>query len=113
MAEDNLIRIALLGFGLAGETFHGPLISVTPGMRITTVVTSDPERQARARRAHPDATVVDRVDDFDRLSRDHELVVVATSNRSHAPLARAALEAGLAVVVEKPMAPTSVEAREL
>jgi predicted dehydrogenase len=113
VANDRVIRTALLGFGLAGSVFHGPLISATPGMRIATVVTSDPERQRRARREHPDAIVVSRVDDFDVLARDHELVVVATSNRDHAPLARAAIEAGLGVVVEKPMAPTSLQAREL
>ena len=111
MTGDGETRTALLGFGLAGSVFHGPLIAATPGMRITTVVTSDLERQARARLQHPGATVLGRVDDFAALARDHELVVVATANREHAPLARAALEAGLAVVVEKPMAPTVAEAR--
>lgn len=108
-----MIRTALIGFGLAGRVFHGPLIATTPGMRIATVVTSDPERQARAAQEHPGAAVVPGVDDFDLLARDHDLVVVATANRHHVPLARAAIEAGLAVVVEKPMAPTAAQARDL
>ena len=48
-------------------------------------------------------------DGADRL----DLVVVATPNRTHVELARRALEAGLPVVVDKPLAPTAAEAREL
>jgi predicted dehydrogenase len=113
VGHEAVIRTALIGYGVAGSVFHGPLISAAPGMQIATIVTSDPERQQRARREHPGANVISRIDDFDVVARDHELVVVATANRHHVPLARAALEAGLAVVVEKPMAPTAVEAREL
>ncbi len=40
-------------------------------------------------------------------------MVIATPNRSHVPLALAALEAGLHVVVDKPVAPTAAEARRL
>lgn len=113
MGHDGEIRTALVGFGLAGGVFHGPLISATPGLVLATIVTSDPERQRRARHDHPGAAVITRTDDFDAIARHHELVVVATSNRYHAPLASAALQAGLAVVVDKPMAPTAAAAREL
>jgi predicted dehydrogenase len=44
---------------------------------------------------------------------DHDLVVVATPNRSHVPLGLAALQAGLPVVIDKPMAPTAEEGRRL
>ena len=44
---------------------------------------------------------------------DHDLVVVATPNRFHVPLGLAALEAGLPVVIDKPMAPTAEEGRRL
>ena len=46
-------------------------------------------------------------------SADHDLVVVATPNRFHVPLGLAALEAGLPVVIDKPMAPTAEEGRRL
>ena len=42
-----------------------------------------------------------------------DLVVVATPNRQHVPMARAALAAGLPVVVDKPLAPTAAEGRAL
>jgi scyllo-inositol 2-dehydrogenase (NADP+) len=40
-------------------------------------------------------------------------VVVAAPNRAHVPLARASLRAGLPVAVDKPLAPTAAEGREL
>ena len=102
-----------MGYGLAGSVFHAPLISATPGMTLATVVTSNAERAERARLAHPEARVVDRVDAIWDAARDHDLVVVATANRAHVPVATAALDAGLDVVVDKPMAPTSDAARQL
>ena len=107
------IRVALIGYGLAGAVFHGPLISSTPGMSLATIVTRDPERRARASSDHPDAQLLTGVDPLWQGAADHDLVVVATPNRSHVPLGLAALEAGLPVVIDKPMAPTAEEGRRL
>jgi scyllo-inositol 2-dehydrogenase (NADP+) len=107
------IRVALIGYGLAGAVFHGPLISSTPGMSLATIVTGDPERRARASSDHPDAQLLAGVDALWQRAADHDLVVVATPNRSHVPLGLAALEAGLPVVIDKPMAPTAEEGRRL
>lgn len=106
------IRVALIGFGLAGELFHAPLIATTPGMRLATVVTSNPVRAQRAAQSYAGAQVVSSVEPlWDR--KDLDVVVIATPNRTHGPLAERALEAGLAVVVDKPFAPTAHEARLL
>ena len=43
-------RVGLIGYGLAGSVFHGPLLAATPGLEVTTIVTADPDR-AGARRA--------------------------------------------------------------
>jgi predicted dehydrogenase len=107
------IRVALIGYGLAGAVFHGPLITSTPGMSLATIVTGDPGRRARASSDHPDAQLLADVDPLWRRPADHDLVVVATPNRSHVPLGLAALEAGLPVVIDKPMAPTAEEGRRL
>jgi predicted dehydrogenase len=107
------IRVALIGYGLAGAVFHGPLISSTPGMSLATIVTGDPERRARASSDHPDARLLAGVDPLWLRAADHDLVVVATPNRSHVPLGLAALQAGLPVVIDKPMAPTAEEGRRL
>ena len=111
--REGPIRVALIGYGLAGAVFHGPLISSTPGLALATIVTSNPERRARANGDHPDAVVLTDVEALWKRSGEHELVVVATTNRSHVPLALAALEAGISVVIDKPMAPTAREGRDL
>ena len=110
---DDPIRVALIGYGLAGAVFHGPLISSTPGMSLATIVTRDRGRRARASSDHPDAQLLAGVDALWERPADHDLVVVATPNRSHVPLGLAALEAGLPVVIDKPMAPTAEEGRRL
>jgi scyllo-inositol 2-dehydrogenase (NADP+) len=58
----------------------------------------------------PDVRGLDRAD---QLWEDHDLVVIASPNRTHVPLATAAIEAGVPVVVDKPFAPTAAEARDL
>jgi predicted dehydrogenase len=107
------VRVALIGYGLAGASFHAPTIAATRGLRLATIVTASLERQERARREHPAAHVVDRVDAIFADPSGHDLVVVATPNSTHVPLALAALAAGQAVVVDKPFAPTADEARRV
>ncbi|WP_156726638.1 Gfo/Idh/MocA family oxidoreductase [Streptomyces apocyni] len=108
------LRVGLIGYGLAGSVFHAPLIAAVDGLELDTVVTSNPERQAQARAEHgddlrcvasPDA-LWDRADALD-------LVVIASPNKTHVPLAQAALKAGLPVVVDKPLAGSAAEARQL
>ncbi len=101
--------VALVGYGYAGKTFHAPLIAAAEGLRLHTVVSS----QGEAVKADwPEAKVVS---DLDAALADPEveLVVIAAPNDRHAPLARQALEAGRAVVVDKPFTLTAAEARDL
>ncbi len=107
------IRTAVVGYGLGGSVFHAPLVEAVPDLTLASIVTADPERAARARASHPGARVVPDVDALWAAAEDHDLVVVSTPNRSHVPIALAALEAGLHVVVDKPLAPTAAEARRL
>ena len=107
------LRVGLLGYGLAGRAFHAPLIAACPGLRLAAVVSRDPDRRAALRVAHPDAIALDTPEQLFERASELDLVVVATPNRSHAPLARAALTAGLPVVVDKPFAVSAEEARAL
>jgi predicted dehydrogenase len=107
------LRVALIGFGLGGRAFHAPLIGATPGLRLATIVTANPERRAEAARAFPDAHLAESADWIWANADRHDLVVITTPNRYHMPLARAAIAAGIAVVVDKPMAATAAEAREV
>lgn len=105
------LRVGLVGLGLAGSAFHAPLIATTPGMRLAAVATTSPERRAQLHREHPGARAADTPEQL--LDGSVDLVVVASPNRTHVPLARAALEAGLPVVVDKPLAGTAAEAAAL
>jgi predicted dehydrogenase len=105
-----MTRVGLLGYGIAGRVFHAPLISSTDGMDLVAIVTANPERQAQARAAHPDAKIVT-ADELFEL--DLDLIVVGTPNKTHVEYAKRAIDKGVAVVVDKPFAPTSAEAEEL
>ncbi|MEH0934127.1 Gfo/Idh/MocA family protein [Micromonospora psammae] len=107
------LRVGLLGYGIAGRVFHAPLIAATPGLRLHAIVTASPERREQARHEHPDARLVDDADLLWRSADALDLVVVATPNSQHVPMARAAIAAGLPVVVDKPLAPTAAQGREL
>jgi predicted dehydrogenase len=103
------VRVAIIGYGLAGSVFHAPLVAATDGLEVATIVTSNPERQEQARREHPQARVATRAEE----AFDADLLVVATPNDAHAPLAREGIDRGLAVVVDKPLALSAAEGREL
>jgi len=107
MAAD--LRAGILGYGIAGRVFHAPLIDSTPGLTVSAIVTTDPERRAGASAAYPDAVLLDTADEL--FAAEIDLVVVATPNKTHVPLALAAIAAGIPVVVDKPFARTSAEAR--
>jgi len=108
MAPD-VLRAGLVGYGFAGQTFHAPVLSSVPGMVLAGVASSNPDK---VRADWPGAAVVPDVDAL--VARgDIDLVVVATPNAQHHPVARAALEAGKHVVVDKPFTLDAVQAREL
>lgn len=109
LRPDTSIGVALLGFGFAGHTFHAPFITTTPGLRLRVVASS---QSARVTAAYPDVRVV--ASPIEAIAQDDvDLVVIATPNDSHAPLAEAALRAGRHVVVDKPFTVTLGEARTL
>jgi predicted dehydrogenase len=104
------LRVGIAGFGLAGRVFHAPLIAATDGLSIAGIATRDPERRAQAQAAHPEAVLVASVGE---LWDDIDVLVVATTNDAHVPLAIQALDRDLAVVVDKPLALSATGAEEL
>jgi scyllo-inositol 2-dehydrogenase (NADP+) len=112
-SHDGPLRVAIIGYGLAGAVFHAPLIAATSGMVVAAIVTSDSERRIQALRDFPKVTLYGRVEELWRDAARYDLVVIATPNRLHVPLGIAALQAGLPVVIDKPMAPSVAEAQKL
>src|SRR5215467_138528 len=107
------IRVGIIGYGLAGSVFHAPLVASTAGMVVAAIVTKHAERQARAQRDYPSATIYADADNLWADPSQLDLIVVAAPNRAHAPLGIAALEAGLPVVIDKPLAPSAAEGEQL
>jgi predicted dehydrogenase len=111
------IRTAIVGYGLAGSTFHAPLIVADPAFELAAIVTANPERRAQAAAAHPAATLIEDADALFARAQELQLdlIVVASPNRTHVELARRAIdhERPLAVVVDKPLAATALEAKDL
>ncbi|MYS18840.1 Predicted dehydrogenase [Streptomyces sp. DvalAA-14] len=107
------LRVGLVGYGPAGSFFHAPLITSTPGLALDTIVTGDQQRRQQARAEYPDVRFAAGADELWDRAGELDLIVLASPNRTHVPLATAALAAGLPVVVDKPLAGTAAEAREL
>jgi predicted dehydrogenase len=106
-------RVALIGYGLGGAVFHAPLVAAVDGLELAAIVTRNEERRARAQREHPQAALLASAHEVWERAENLDVVVVASPNRLHVPLARAAIAAGLAVVVDKPLAASAGEGRKL
>jgi len=102
------LQVALLGYGFAGKTFHAPLLTPVPGLRLTHIVSSD---SAKVKKDY-DVTVLAKAEEAFALP-EIDLIVIATPNIAHFDLARKALNAGKHVVVDKPFTNTVAEATEL
>ncbi len=103
------LRAGLVGYGFAGQTFHAPVLSAVAGLELAAVASSQPGK------VHADWPGVDVVPDVEALLRrnDIDLVVIATPNAQHHPLAKTALAAGKHVIVDKPFTLDATQAREL
>jgi scyllo-inositol 2-dehydrogenase (NADP+) len=102
-----VLNVGLVGFGFAGKVFHAPVIRAVEGLHLTTIVQRSGARDAR----YADVDFVRSVDEL--LTRPVDLVVIATPNTSHHPIATQGLLAGRHVVIDKPFATTLAEAEEL
>lgn len=104
-----------LRFGVVGYGYWGPHLarnlSRLPMSQVTHIADLSPERRREARSEHPSARVIDGLDAV--LNSDVDAVVVATPIRTHYPVARAALECGKHVLVEKPLADSVAHAEAL
>jgi len=103
------LRVGLVGYGYAGKTFHAPLIAAVPALELAAVASSD------AAKVHADwPGMAVQASPAELLARDDlDLVVIATPNDTHFPLARDALMAGRHVVVDKPFTVALADARAL
>jgi scyllo-inositol 2-dehydrogenase (NADP+) len=107
--KTGIVHLGLVGFGLAGQAFHAPLVRAVPGLKLACIL----ERHgALAQQKYPDVRVARTLDE---LLADEEirLCVIATPNSSHFDLAQRCLLAGRDVVIDKPFTATFEEAAKL
>ena len=104
------LRVGIAGYGLAGRYFHAPLLKGC-GFEVVAIQTSNPDRSAHALTDFPATTVVSTIEEL--IEQQLDLVVVASANLVHAKHALAAINAGIPVVVDKPMGRTLAETREI
>ena len=104
----STLNVALLGYGFASKTFHAPLLTHVPGLRLTHIVSSD---SAKVKKDY-DVTVLAKPEEAFALP-EIDLIVIATPNITHFDLASKALKAGKHVVIDKPFTNTVAEATEL
>jgi predicted dehydrogenase len=106
------IRIGLLGCGGIARVVHLPLLRRIRGARITALADADASRLAEARPHAPEARYVA---DFQPVVEMPEVdaVVIALPPAVHAAAAIAALAHGKHVYLEKPLATTLPEGRQV
>jgi len=107
---DAPIRVGIVGYGLAGRVFHAPFLAASPDYRIALVSTSDADRAAQVRERHPGADVVASADELFARSAELDMVVIASPASAHLRQGLQALDAHLAVVMDKPFVATVDEA---
>lgn len=112
MSPGPPLRVGIIGYGDAGRGIHARLLRAA-GLRVTDVVTRDPERAAAAEsdwagvRVHPDVTTLL------RRAGELDLLVIASPTGRHVEHALAAVDAGVRVVVDKPLGVDAASAREV
>jgi predicted dehydrogenase len=104
-----MIRVGLVGFGMAGRVFHAPLISSVEGLQLAAVL----ERHTdKASERYPGIVTYRSLEAM--LADDSlDLFVVATPSGTHFEVATQLLAAGKNIIVDKPMSPTSAQIAEL
>ena len=100
-----MVRAGLVGFGLAGKVFHAPLLSSVEGVELAAVV----ERSSNEAAARYPGIKTYR--SLSEMLRDTSLnlIVLATPSGGHFELAKAIIEAGKDLVIDKPVCPTAAE----
>lgn len=106
------INTGLIGFGTGGKIFHAPIITSLPNFNLAMICTANEESVAIIKSLYPNTKIAS--DPLMIINEPTiELVIIATPNSEHFPLAIKALKAGKHVVVEKPFTVTSAEADSL
>ncbi len=108
------VKIVLVGCGAVSTLYYAPALQALQQSGMSQVVAlfdPSPESMTRLNRSFPQAICLQNLDQLSHSGA--ELAIIASPPRYHAEQAIRALEAGLAVLCEKPMALTVAEGRAM
>ncbi len=105
------VRVAVIGCGYWGPNLIRNFAE-TPGVELTAICDRNPAALDKLRRRYPS---VSGIADYRNVISDPgiDAVAIATAVEAHYPIARAALERGKHVLIEKPLASTVREGEAL
>jgi scyllo-inositol 2-dehydrogenase (NADP+) len=103
------IITGLMAYGMSGKVFHAPFVHAHPGFKLHAVT------ERNHKHAENDYPGIISYNSIDELIGDEkiELIIINTPNNTHYDYAKKALAAGKHILVEKPFAASSAEAKEI
>ena len=104
------LRVGIAGYGLAGRSFHAPILSAT-NFDIAAILTNNDVRKRHAKEDFPAAKILSNIEELCEQGLD--LVVIASGNQVHLSQALAAIKAGIPTVVDKPMGINVAQTEEI
>ena len=100
------LKVGIAGYGLAGRSFHAPILAGT-NFEVTAVLTTNDVRKRHAKEDFPTVKIVSTIEEL--CAQDLDLIVIASGNQVHLSQALTAINAGIPTVVDKPMPMTSTK----
>jgi predicted dehydrogenase len=104
------LKVGIAGYGLAGRSFHAPILAGT-NFEVTAVLTTNDVRKRHAKEDFPTVKIVSTIEEL--CEQDLDLMVIASGNQVHLSQALAAINAGIPTVVDKPMGVNVAQTREI
>ena len=104
------LRVGIAGYGLAGRSFHAPILAGT-NFEVTAVLTTNDVRKRHAKEDFPTVKIVSTIEEL--CAQDLDLIVIASGNQVHLSQALTAINAGIPTVVDKPMGINVAQTREI
>ncbi|WP_035834062.1 Gfo/Idh/MocA family protein [Jonesia quinghaiensis] len=96
-------RAALTGYGMAGRQIHTPLLQEA-GWNVTAVVTNNTDRANQARDDWGAPQILSTVEELISRRDDYDVVIIVSPSATHHDQATQLIEAGIPVIVDKPLA---------
>ena len=104
------LRVGIAGYGLAGRSFHAPMLSAT-NFDVAAILTNNDVRKRHAKEDYPQAKIVTSIEEL--CDQGIDLIVIASGTQVHASQSFSAIKAGIALVVDKPMGRNLNETKEI